>query len=189
MCVERCFEWMVGTSTSLHALSIENNIHAKTTSINSIAPVHVSFQVNHRRSVARYGSLLFSLLPLPFPSPNHTTTMNLSAPHTPNPRLHSPNSSSRRPATIAELAERALDNLWDESKELKYYLRVAEKYRRDGKDFVQKGDLESAFVEFARAATLVLEKLPSHRDYHTLLNAAQRHNLGLVSIPFGSHVH
>jgi hypothetical protein len=93
-----------------------------------------------------------------------------------------PSSSSRRPATIAELAQRALDNLWDETKELKHYLRVAERYRKDGKDYAKRGDLESAFVEFAKAATLVLEKLPTHRDYHTLLNAAQRHNLGLVSL-------
>ncbi|KAF9462259.1 hypothetical protein BDZ94DRAFT_1261890 [Collybia nuda] len=99
-------------------------------------------------------------------------------PSTQNPRQY-PQNPPRRPATIAELAERALDGLWDETKELKHYLRVAERYRKDGKEHVKQGDLESAFVEFARAATLVLEKLPTHRDYHTLLNAAQRHNLGL----------
>lgn len=72
--------------------------------------------------------------------------------------------------------------LWDDNKDLKYYLRIAEKYRRDGSAFHEKGDYENAFVEFARAATLVLEKLPTHRDYHNLLNTAQRHNLGLVRI-------
>ena len=98
----------------------------------------------------------------------------------PDPRRYS--SQSKRPASIAELAERALDNLWDENKDLKHYLRVAEKYRRDGKEFVRTGDLENAFVHFARAATLVLEKLPLHRDYYTLLKPAQRQNLGLVSV-------
>ena len=98
----------------------------------------------------------------------------------PDPRRYS--SQSKRPASIAELAERALDNLWDENKDLKHYLRVAEKYRRDGKEFVRTGDLENAFVQFARAATLVLEKLPLHRDYYTLLKPAQRQNLGLVSV-------
>ncbi|KAJ8496895.1 hypothetical protein ONZ45_g12270 [Pleurotus djamor] len=88
-------------------------------------------------------------------------------------------SSSRRPASIAELAERALDNPWEEGKPLKYYLRVAEKCRRDGKEFMQKGDLEDAFVQFARAATLVLEKIPSHREYHDVLTPAHRQNLGL----------
>lgn len=101
----------------------------------------------------------------------------------PDPRRYS--SQSKRPASIAELAERALDNLWDENKDLKHYLRVAEKYRRDGKEFVRTGDLENAFVQFARAATLVLEKLPLHRDYYTLLKPAQRQNLGLVRVCLG----
>ena len=98
----------------------------------------------------------------------------------PDPRRYS--SQSKRPASIAELAERALDNLWDENKDLKHYLRVAEKYRREGKEFVRTGDLENAFVQFARAATLVLEKLPLHRDYYTVLKPAQRHDLGLVGV-------
>lgn len=89
----------------------------------------------------------------------------------PNPRT--------RPSSIHELAEEALDNPWDPSKELKAHLRQAEKTRLAGKDFKASGDLESAFVEFARAATLVLEKLPQHRDYNTLLNKQQRHNLSL----------
>ena len=100
--------------------------------------------------------------------------------HPPDPRRYS--SQSKRPASIAELAERALDNLWDENKDLRHYLRVAEKYRRDGKEFVRTGDLENAFVQFARAATLVLEKLPLHRDYYTLLKPAQRQNMGLVRV-------
>jgi len=80
------------------------------------------------------------------------------------PDLRRDSSQSKRPASIAELAERAQDNLWDENKDLKHYLRVAGDYRRDGKEFVRTGDLENAFVQFSRAATLVLEKLPQHRD-------------------------
>ena len=87
---------------------------------------------------------------------------------------------SRRPASIGELAERALDNLWDDRKELKFYLRQAEQYRKDGKTFAAHGDHENAFVSFARAATLVLDKLPTHRDYRTMLSDKHRHNLGLV---------
>ncbi|KAL1698584.1 hypothetical protein EV121DRAFT_284675 [Schizophyllum commune] len=86
---------------------------------------------------------------------------------------------SRRPASIGELAERALDNLWDDRKELKFYLRQAEQYRKDGKTFAAHGDHENAFVSFARAATLVLDKLPTHRDYRTMLSDKHRHNLGL----------
>jgi len=73
-------------------------------------------------------------------------------------------------------------NLWDESKDFKHYLRMAEKYRKEGKECAKKGDLEGAFVQLARAATLVLEKLPMHRDYNGILNANQRQNLGLVRI-------
>lgn len=46
------------------------------------------------------------------------------------------------------------------------------------------GDLEAAFVEFAKAATIILEKLPTHKEYYTLLSPTQRHNLGIVSIVY-----
>ncbi|KIL63882.1 hypothetical protein M378DRAFT_33409, partial [Amanita muscaria Koide BX008] len=85
----------------------------------------------------------------------------------------------RRPQTISELSERALENLYDETKPLKHFLRVAEKYRKDARDYISKGDLENAFINFARAATLVLDKLPTHRDYYTLLTTTQRSNLNL----------
>ncbi|EAU83758.2 hypothetical protein CC1G_07493 [Coprinopsis cinerea okayama7 len=85
----------------------------------------------------------------------------------------------KRPASIAELADKALEHGWDDGRDLKHYLRMAEKYRKEGKDFAKQGDLESAFVLLAKAATLVLEKLPTHRDYQTLLNPAQRNNLAL----------
>jgi STAM-binding protein len=87
----------------------------------------------------------------------------------------------RRPSSIAELAERAMLDLYDDTKDFKYYLRTAEKYRKEGKECARRGDLEGAFVELARAATLVLEKLPVHRDYQTMLNPSQRQNLALVS--------
>lgn len=89
---------------------------------------------------------------------------------------------NKRPASIAELAQRATVNLYDDSKDFKYYLRLAEKHRKDGKESAKRGDLEGAFVELARAATLVLEKLPMHKDYQNVLNPTQRHNLGLVRI-------
>ncbi|PPQ83875.1 hypothetical protein CVT26_009367 [Gymnopilus dilepis] len=88
-----------------------------------------------------------------------------------------------RPASIAELAKEAMEDLWDENKDFKHYLRVAEKYRREGKECAKRGDLEGAFVQLARAATLVLEKLPLHRDYYGILNENQRQNLSLVGLP------
>ncbi|PPQ96322.1 hypothetical protein CVT26_005685 [Gymnopilus dilepis] len=85
-----------------------------------------------------------------------------------------------RPASISELAKEAMGDLWDENKGFKHYLRVAEKYRREGKECAKRGDLEGAFVQLARAATLALEKLPLHRDYYGVLNESQRYNLSLV---------
>ena len=110
--------------------------------------------------------------------------MNYHDPHPSNASRHHPRAGpSRRPATISELAERA--NIpWDESKGFKHHLKLAEKYRRDGKEYARSGDMENAFVELAKAATLVLERLPEHPDYNTKLNPAQRHNLGLVCVLF-----
>ncbi|KAF8909812.1 hypothetical protein CPB84DRAFT_1673208 [Gymnopilus junonius] len=99
-------------------------------------------------------------------------------PHTP---VRTPNGRTR-PSSIAELAKEAMDDLWDENKDFKHYLRVAERYRREGKECAKRGDLEGAFVQLARAATLVLEKLPLHKDYYGILSENQRHNLSLVSL-------
>jgi hypothetical protein len=90
--------------------------------------------------------------------------------------------ANRRPASIAELARRSQEDLYDETKGFRHYLRQAEKYRCTAKELLQEGDLEAAFVDFAKAATLVVEKLPTHRDYFTVLTSEQRHNLGLVCI-------
>ena len=101
--------------------------------------------------------------------------------YTPGAGPSTSRSNYYRPATIAELAAQAQENLWDPSKGLKHWLRTAEKARRNAESLVANGDFEGAFVEYAKAATIVLEKLPTHREYQTLLNADQRHNLGMVS--------
>ena len=106
--------------------------------------------------------------------------MNYPDSHSSNTSRHNPRAGpSPRPATISELAERA-NISWDESKAFKHHLKLAEKYRREGKAYARSGDMENAFVELAKAATLVLERLPEHPDYNTKLNPAQRHNLCLV---------
>ncbi|KZP29966.1 hypothetical protein FIBSPDRAFT_726609 [Athelia psychrophila] len=86
-----------------------------------------------------------------------------------------------RPRTIAELADCALDYGWDASMGVKHWLKVADGARTKGKLYAENGDLENEFIHYARAATIVLEKLPAHRDYNATLNPDQRHNLGLVS--------
>lgn len=87
----------------------------------------------------------------------------------------------RRPASIGELAEKALDIDWDPSRDFKHCLRMAERSRNQARTHLEQGDLENAFMLFARAATIALDKLPTHPNYSTALSELQRHNLGLVS--------
>lgn len=96
-------------------------------------------------------------------------------------RLSVSSGQSGRPRTIAELAEAAKLGTDDDSLPLKQYLRNAENARKYGRRLYEEDDLENAFIQLARAATIVLEKLPAHKDYRALLNSTQRHNMGLVS--------
>ncbi|KZV71236.1 hypothetical protein PENSPDRAFT_630656 [Peniophora sp. CONT] len=94
-------------------------------------------------------------------------------------RLSVSSGPPRRPRTIAELAEAAKLGTDDDSLPLKQYLRNAETARKHGRRLYEEDDLENAFIQLARAATIVLEKLPAHKDYRALLNSTQRHNMGL----------
>ena len=89
--------------------------------------------------------------------------------------------SSSRPHTIIELAEHAEQFLGDTTRPFEAWLRIAENAYRDAKSFYELNVLESAFVEYAKAATIVLENIPAHPDYRVLLSTTQRHNMGLVS--------
>jgi STAM-binding protein len=112
-----------------------------------------------------------------YQNPTSAAQPNLAqaAPHP--SQLQSPS----RPHSIAELAEHAKHALGEDVKPFKAWLRIAENARRDAKRYYEQADLESAFVEYAKAATIVLEKIPAHPDYRVLLSTTQRHNMGLVS--------
>ncbi|KAF9254780.1 Mov34-domain-containing protein [Marasmius fiardii PR-910] len=92
---------------------------------------------------------------------------------------HNSSYPQRRPSSIAELAQKARNNHLRENQNLKYYLKHAESNRREAFKYVQAGDLESAFISFARTASLILEMLPSHPDYRTGLDETQRANLNM----------
>ncbi|KAJ7082156.1 hypothetical protein C8R44DRAFT_720545 [Mycena epipterygia] len=93
-----------------------------------------------------------------------------------------PRPPATRPATISELAAAAqADADAGGTRELKHYLRRADTHRRTGQALDAGTDLERAFIEFARAATLILETIPGHRDYATTLKGEQRANLTAVS--------
>ena len=115
----------------------------------------------------------------PYQNPNHAqSSAQSNFVDAPPPSQPQPAS---RPHSIAELAETAKQSLGDDSRPFKTWLRIAENARRDAKTFREQGNLELAFVEYAKAATIVLEKIPFHPEYRVLLSTTQRHNMGLVS--------
>lgn len=77
---------------------------------------------------------------------------------------------------MEELDARARDDLWDGKEALGHYLATASRFRNNGNDLQARGDHESAYVQFAKAAALVLEKMPLHREYMSL-PAEKRRNL------------
>jgi hypothetical protein len=79
------------------------------------------------------------------------------------PTIFQPQAASR-PHSVAELAEMAKDSLGEADLPFKTWLRIAENARRDAKSHEEQGDFESAFVDYARAATIALEKILADFD-------------------------
>lgn len=92
-------------------------------------------------------------------------------------------STTRRPKTIQELAALATTHTYDPSRSLKTQLRAAEQLRRQGKEAEQGGDLETAFVSFSRASTIILDKIPQHDQYHKLSNPQKEALAGVSRTP------
>jgi hypothetical protein len=93
-----------------------------------------------------------------------------------HPRLR-----TRRPASITELKQQALAVELDLTQEFKKCLKETEMWRNKGRDCLEKGDLEQAFMLFARSATMALDTLPLHPQYTANLKEHQRQNLSWVS--------
>ncbi|KAJ7814468.1 hypothetical protein B0H13DRAFT_1508242, partial [Mycena leptocephala] len=85
------------------------------------------------------------------------------------------------PAMISELAAKTSSSNSNANVDLKNLLRRAEGHRWTGGVTDIGLDLERAFIEYARAATLIVETVPGHREYGKGLNAEQRANLKAVS--------
>ena len=97
-----------------------------------------------------------------------------------------------RPHSVTELAERAkqsLDSGVGPIKPFNSWLRIAENACRDAKSLHEIGNLESAYVEYAKAATILLEKIPGHPNYWILLSTTQRHNIVMVSYLYSLCLH
>ena len=112
-----------------------------------------------------------------YQNPNSAPS-NVAHPAPPPPQHQA---TPSQPRSIGELAEHAKQIVGEDPRPFKAWLRLAETARRDAKSFQEQGDLESAFIAYAKAATIVLEKIPAHPDFRVLLSTTQRHNMGLVS--------
>ena len=91
--------------------------------------------------------------------------------------------TSRLPSysELTKRTEHHWQSLKNDSKTLKGWLRLAESIHRGAKNFHKQGDLESSFVEYKKASTIVHEKIPAHPDYRVLLSTKQRGSISLVS--------
>ncbi|EJD51825.1 Mov34-domain-containing protein [Auricularia subglabra TFB-10046 SS5] len=85
---------------------------------------------------------------------------------------------STPPRSIAELAKAAQSYPYDGTKSLKDILVGASALRKQGDQYAVDGDLENAFICYARAATIVVERVPTHSNYRELSHV-HRHNLTL----------
>jgi STAM-binding protein len=106
------------------------------------------------------------------PTPN---TNNASTPRFPP-------SPQYRPAKISELADSAKSLHLDPYKSIKFHLSLGDKLRKFAKQCEDEGDLENAFVYYAKAAYVVADKVPEHRDYCALLTP-QRENFASIGSP------
>lgn len=93
--------------------------------------------------------------------------------------------ASRRPFSIQELAARSRPTGYDPSKSLKDLLRIATAERDAGEAAKAAGNIETAFIHFAKASTLMLEDLPTHPKFAEL-TASQKDAVILVSVSFVS---
>ncbi|KZV96042.1 hypothetical protein EXIGLDRAFT_833964 [Exidia glandulosa HHB12029] len=99
-----------------------------------------------------------------------------SAASTPAPA--SVRGAAAAPRSITELAKVAQGYAYDGSRSLKDILVGASALKKEGDRLAQEGDLENAFINYARAATIVVDRVPTHVSYHDL-STVHRHNLKL----------
>ena len=121
-------------------------------------------------------------------SRSHSSTASTSySPFVPSPIHGQPVSQPRRPSPLAdrphsieELAKISGQAKYDRFGDIKQDLRYAEVYLAEGKKDLEAGDLEWAFIHFARTATLVLQRMPTNAHYNEM-KQAHRDTLADVS--------
>lgn len=123
--------------------------------------------------------------PLPHPlvlQPSETPTPTLSPPSLPPPLTVVSRNLQSFPFkfVITVFEDRARTQIGRHDQPIKHWLRFAEAARFAGHHAMESGFLGEAFVEYAKAAIVVVEVLPQHRDFDVLLSAGQQANLETV---------
>ncbi|KAI0061314.1 hypothetical protein BV25DRAFT_1826794 [Artomyces pyxidatus] len=119
-----------------------------------------------------------SALPHPLVlQPSETPTPTLPPPSLPPPLAIAFRSHQSFPFVITVFEDRARTQIGRRDQPIKHWLRFAEAARRAGHHAMESGFFGEAFVEYAKAAIIVVEVLPQHRDFDVLLTARQQANL------------
>ena len=87
--------------------------------------------------------------------------------------------STERARSINELKDLAKPSAYDPSRSFKDQLRAVKLLRDKSDQYRQDGDYESTYIYIARAATLIIAKLPVHPQYD-ILSAKQKTDLAAV---------
>lgn len=86
-------------------------------------------------------------------------------------------SPQKRPSSIDELVQRARDRPHNASRSLNLLVKDAEQYNKLAKVQHAQCNYEEAFVNYTKAATIILEELPQHRDNNILLSDTQKNDI------------
>ncbi|KAG9122757.1 hypothetical protein FRC07_000726, partial [Ceratobasidium sp. 392] len=81
----------------------------------------------------------------------------------------------KRPLSVEELLNQSRPTGYDPDKPLDDLLQIATTEHSVGKQAETAGDLESAFIHFARASTLMTEELPTHPKFVELTPQQMAH--------------
>lgn len=79
-----------------------------------------------------------------------------------------------KPANIADLAALAREVKWDPKTPFREILQKAQMHDDLGKAAAAEGDIELAFVQYAKAATLIFDEVPTRPDYLIGTNEQQK---------------
>ena len=88
---------------------------------------------------------------------------------------------TNRPRSFEEIEELSKPTAYDPERSFKDQLRAIDTLRDQSIYHRKKGDLENAFIFMARAAGVVVEKLPFHSQYD-ILSDQQKIDLAAVRL-------